>query len=75
MTQEGRYSELLQILEGAIQREITAARLYEEGAAKANNDKAKALLERLAQEERRHRDLLRAQYEELSGHALYEEGE
>jgi len=73
MSQEGSYSELLQILEAAIQREIMAARFYEEGAAKANHAKAKALLEQLAKEEHRHRELLRAQYEELAGQALYEQ--
>lgn len=75
MSQESNYSELLQLLEAAIQREIMAAKLYEEGATKANNEKAKSLLKQLAQEERRHRELLRGQYEELAGHALYEAGE
>lgn len=74
MTQEESSSELLEILQAAIQREIMAAKLYKEGASKANNAKAKALLERLAAEEQGHRDLLQAEYEELAGQALYEGG-
>lgn len=73
MTQEGIYSELLQILESAIQREIMAAKLYEENAARTDNAQAKALLLELAAEERRHRELLQKQYEELAGHAIYED--
>ncbi|NIM04452.1 MAG: hypothetical protein GTO55_00990 [Armatimonadetes bacterium] len=71
MSQQGNYTELLEILQAAIQREVMAARLYEEGAAKANDDKARELLQRLAKEERHHRDLLQAQYEELAGGAFY----
>ena len=73
MSQEGIYDELLRIIQEAIQREIMAAKLYEEGAAKANNEHAKSLLLQLAKEERRHRDLLQAQYQELAGKALYSE--
>ncbi len=74
MSDEGLYGELLKILEAAIQREIMAAKVYAEAEAKANHAKAKALLEQLSKEEQRHRDLLRAQYEELAGRALAEEG-
>ena len=73
MSQEGLYDELLKIIQEAIQREIMAAKLYEEGAVKANNDKAKALFSQLAKEEQHHRDLLLAQYQELAGKALYAE--
>jgi rubrerythrin len=75
MTEEGTYTELLEILEQALQREIMAAKLYREGAGKANHEKAKELLLRLAKEEERHRDLLSEQYQELAGKALYEAGE
>lgn len=73
MEDKSIYSELLQILEEAIQREIMAARLYRAGAEKANHEKAKQLLLQLAQEEERHRDLLKDQYQQLAGRALYEE--
>lgn len=71
MSEEGMYTELLQILQEAVQREIMAAKLYADGAAKANHPRAKELLERLASEERHHRDILSALYQELAGEALY----
>jgi rubrerythrin len=72
MSQEGLYDELLKIIQEAIQREIMAAKLYEAGAAVANNEQAKSLLLKLAQEEKHHRDLLREQYQELAGKLLYD---
>jgi rubrerythrin len=71
MAQEGMYHELLQILAQAVQREVMAAKLYADTAAKTNNARAKELLEKLAKEEAHHRELLKAMYEEIAGEALY----
>lgn len=70
--QKSEYSELLRILEEAVQREISAAKLYREGAAKANYQRAKELLEKLSKEEEHHREILTGLYQEIAGAAMNE---
>jgi rubrerythrin len=61
--------ELLEILEDAIKKEVAANKLYTEAAAKAETSEARSLLERLAAEERVHKQLLLGLYERLAGRA------
>jgi rubrerythrin len=70
---EEQYAGLLEILRTAMQREIMARQHYLDDAERADHPEAKALLLRLAEEEAKHRDLIKAQYEKIAGRALYEE--
>jgi|GEM_PF-4796329 len=72
---EEQYTQLLGILRAAMQREILARQHYLEDAERANHPEAKALLLRLAEEEAKHRDRIKEQYEKIAGRALYEENQ
>lgn len=64
--------ELLDILETAIRAEVDARKLYMKGAERASSPEARALFERLAQEEEQHRVCLVDLYEQVAGHTWSE---
>jgi len=65
-------TDLLKIIETAIRAEVQAKELYLRGEQAATTDEARALFRRLAGEEEGHRQLLLAQYQEMTGKAFTE---
>jgi rubrerythrin len=64
--------ELLEIMETAIRAEVDAKNLYLKGEQTATAEEARALFRRLAAEEEKHRQLLVAMYQEMTGKASAE---
>ena len=65
--------DLLSIIEQAIKREVASNRLYTEAAGKAASEESRQLFLRLAGEEQKHKELLMAEYQKISGRAVNED--
>jgi len=64
--------DLLEIMEIAIRAEVEAKNLYLKGEQTATAEDARALFRHLAGEEEKHRQLLLAKYQEMTGKAAAE---